>query len=105
MLRQIRESIFRFKVKIKYVLKILFNKNFYHDIIQYKKYLTEQKLKEEWQKGQIRVNDIKVSECWNQKFYVCNFDFISYDEEACFELRRLGYMDPKSLGKTLLRKK
>lgn len=105
MLRQIRESIFRFKVKIKYVLKILFNKNFYHDIIQYKKYLTEQRLKEEWSKGQIRVNDIKISECWNQKLYICNFDFISYNEDACFELRRLGYLDPKSLGKTLLRKK
>lgn len=104
MCRQIKDLIFMFKLRIKYALKVLFGKNFLHDLIQYKKYLTEQKLKDDWNKGQIRVNDIKISECWNQKFYVCNFDFISYNEEACFELRRLGYLDPKSLGKTLIRK-
>lgn len=93
-----------FKLRIRYAIKVLFGETFLHDLIQYKKYLTEQRLVKEWTKGQIRVNDIKVSECWHQRLYVCNFDFISFDEDACFELRRLGYMDPKSLGKTLVRK-
>ena len=101
-MKRIRRFFLQLKLRVKYALVMLFDKDFYTRAKIYKKQALYKDMLNTLSRGQLHVNDITLSEWAGRKLYRCNFDFMSLDEEACFTLRRLGYMSPVQSGDDLI---
>ena len=84
------------KLRIHAACTMLFDKDFYRKLRAYKKLDKYIKLIDILSKGSLLSRNIQIEDCnmKGQRLFLCNLDYISYNEEACFDLRRLCYSIP-----------
>lgn len=96
------------KLRIHAAWTMLTDKEFYRKMRAYKKLDKYTGLIQLLSRGSIHVNDINVEDLYREqlgsnRLYKANLTFFTYDQEACFDLRRLclsipiGYFNGKEI--------
>lgn len=83
-------------LRLKYAWTILTDKDFYSKMKEYRNLNKYAKILAAFSKGELMFDNIDVDETFHfGRVYKCHLDYVSTNQEACFDLKRYCALSPK----------